>query len=463
MYRRGFVPLLVSLIVATSVLAGAARSSRQSATPIRLSPDSATDPIIRRCLADSLGVIPRFTDDEPYLAVDPANGDHLVAIWQTRSGAGSVVQWTRSTDGGARWSAPRAVPVNACAGGPIAGARRASDPWVSIGPRGSIHLSAIAFTPDTGDGADLVNALVTVASSDGGRTWQPPVVAALARPGATSHDNLAVTADPTRAGTLYATTTLAETPDARTYFGRLGFTRSTDGGRSWAPVRGITPSVNRERVGAPQIVVDPRSGRLLAIYHARVGGVARLGVRWSDDQGDSWSDEAVAAPHVRGERVSHPVTGADFALADDILSAVVSPRDGHLVIAYTDAHESGGRRTALSVVWSADGRRWSSPLVVSDSVDGSAWLPAVALRGSDAVITYYTARFGTASTDPVHMRVRWRRLVRAGSRYGAREGGILDEGPLAWPGDYQSLVATRQGFIAAFGRDHDIFAQRFAP
>jgi hypothetical protein len=453
----------IGSLLVIALLAGAVRTTRQPSAPVRLSVDAATDPVIRRCLAGANGTVARFTDDEPLVAVDPRDAEHLVAIWQTRSGSGAVIQWVRSIDGGRRWSPPRVVPINACAGGPVESAVRASDPWVTIGPDGRIYLSAIAWAPGPNDGPDLVSALVVVASADGGATWDPPVAAAIAPSTAISHDNLAITADPTRRGTIYAATTRAERPGEGAYFGRLGFTRSTDGGRTWEPIRPITPAVNRERIGAPQVVVDPRSGRLYAVYHARVGNAARLGVRWSDDQGESWTDEVVAAAHVRAASVVHPVTGAEFVLADDIVQAAVSPRDGHLVIAYADAHRSAGRVTGLSVVWSSDGVRWSPPIEVSDSAHGTAWLPAIALRPNDAVVTFYTARFAPSPRDSARMQVRWRRLARSAAGYEARDGGVLDEGELAWPGDYHALVVSRGAFVAAYGRDRDIFVRRFAP
>jgi len=44
-----------------------------------------------------------------------------------------------------------------------------------------------------------------------------------------------------------------------------------------------------------------------------------------------------------------------------------------------------------------------------------------------------------------------------------REGGDLDDGALAWPGDYQSLVVSRGTFVAAFELGRDIFVRRFVP
>jgi hypothetical protein len=182
----------------------------------------------------------------------------------------------------------------------VPNATRASDPWVAFGPDGRAYLSAIAWQPSPANGPDLVSALVVVASADGGLTWQQPVAAAVAPSSDISHDNLAITADPTRPRVVYAVTTRAESRQDGSYFGRLGFTRSSDGGKTWTPLRPVTGAVNGERIGAPQILVDARTGRLFAVYHRSLNRQGVIGVMTSDDRGDSWSKESVAAT-ARGE------------------------------------------------------------------------------------------------------------------------------------------------------------------
>src|SRR5688572_10487845 len=202
--------------------ATAGTAGSRSAAPVRLSVDAQSEAPVQHCLSNGQGNVARYNDNEAFVAADPRDADRLIAVWQTVSGRGSVIQWTRSTDGGKTWTPPRAAPINACAGGPVADATRASDPWVTFGPDGRAYMSAIAWTPDTANGPDLVSALIVVASPDGGATWDPPVAAAVAPSREIAHDNLAITADPTRALTLYAATTRAESRANESYFGRLG-------------------------------------------------------------------------------------------------------------------------------------------------------------------------------------------------------------------------------------------------
>ena len=445
------------VFVATLCLTwSSAQLTGQDQRPVRLSDDSSRDETVLRCLANPAGEIPQRTDTEPYAAVDPRDPNRVIAVWQTGSGAGSVIQWSRSTDGGRIWSSPRAAPINACADGPIDRAARASDPWATFGPDGRVYLSAIAWTPNPGDGPDLVSALVMVASPDRGDRWEPPVAIAVAPNPGVAHDNLALTTDPTRAGTVYAATTRAEQPDSVTYYGRLGFTRSSDGGGSWTPIRPISPAANRERIGAPQVVVDPGSGRIFAVYHRRTRGGSSVAVMVSDDRGESWSEEFVAARHIAGERPVSPITNDRFVLADDIVQAVVTPA-GQLVIAYSDARRSPGQRHDVSLVWSTDGRSWSPPLAVSDSGAETAWLPAVtSSTDSGIAVSYFAADFSKPETG---MRVMLQRLRPSSSGFTRFERIELDRPSFAWPGDYQSLVTTSRGALAVYGRDGDIYAR----
>src|SRR6185312_2583994 len=89
--------------------------------------------------------VQRGADVEPYLAVDPANPDRLLATWQQdrRTTGGAVgIAVAASSDGGATWH-PQRVPGGApCGAGRLTGA---SDPWLAIGPEGTAYLADLPF------------------------------------------------------------------------------------------------------------------------------------------------------------------------------------------------------------------------------------------------------------------------------------------------------------------------------
>src|SRR5262249_34782689 len=92
---------------------------------------------------------------EPYVAVNPTNPDHIVAVWMDHPFVADVASVT--FDGGLTWrNVP--IPVSQAEGGPFPGAGNA---WVSFAPNGDLYASSIS--------------VVVNKSTDGGLTWRQPI------------------------------------------------------------------------------------------------------------------------------------------------------------------------------------------------------------------------------------------------------------------------------------------------
>ena len=63
-------------------------------------------------------------------------------------GGSKGLSTARSTNGGATWSAVAPIPWSTCAGSTDAEATRATDPWVSFGPDGTAHQIALVLDPN---------------------------------------------------------------------------------------------------------------------------------------------------------------------------------------------------------------------------------------------------------------------------------------------------------------------------
>src|SRR4051812_44518531 len=104
---------------------------------------------------------------EPSVATNRWRPSQVVGAWQqdrwSNGGARGLVAGY-STDGG-RSFGEVAWPVSRCAGG--LNYERASDPWVSTGPDGTVYGSALSF-----DATTPRNAVVATTSYNGGRTWR---------------------------------------------------------------------------------------------------------------------------------------------------------------------------------------------------------------------------------------------------------------------------------------------------
>jgi hypothetical protein len=412
--------------------------------PVLISDHDRADPAVAGCLTNGNPALrPIFKDSEPSAAVDPRDRARIAAVWQTSDSAGSVIQFSLSRDGGASWAAPRSLPINACAGGPVPRTTRASDPWVSIGPEGRIYAAGIAFS--VGEGKDAVNALVVAVSDDDGRTWRaaPAAVA----PDSVFQDNVAVVADPSRPGTAYlATTRYHPSADGKDTFGPIGFTRTDDGGASWAPIRQITPDVAKGRISAPVIVVDPRSGALRAFYFRSAPGIALIGTIASTDGGVSWGAETRVAPVIRGAwQPPHPIDQKPFILAGDIVQAARDP-GGNWLVAYPTARSETDHRLEVAIVSSKDGVAWSRPVRVARRGLETTWLPALAADSTAIGVAYFGASFRRVTSGRAPISLHLARLKLTGTGLRVLSDSVLDRANLAWPGDYHALVATTAGF-----------------
>ena len=117
-----------------------------------------------------------FVDSEvePWVVVNPTDSDNIVAFWQqdrwSNGGCRGNVAGT-SFDGGDTWSIVPVPGITDCTGGPW---ERASDPWLSFSPDGTLHQMSLVFITDpppdrvAGFGP---NGMAVSKSEDGGLTW----------------------------------------------------------------------------------------------------------------------------------------------------------------------------------------------------------------------------------------------------------------------------------------------------
>jgi CubicO group peptidase (beta-lactamase class C family) len=260
--------------------------------PVRISnPPPPEDPAWK-CFGRPAPDLSEVVESEPHAASDPSDRRAIVAAWQAHTKSGRAILTSASGDGGASWSPPRALPINACASGPDPALPRTSDPFVAFGAGHRAYVAAIGWAPSPGDGPDPANALFVAASPDGGRTFDPIVTAVPSRAPYQTFDNVALAADPGRPGVLYLTSTLYEVPrlknarlgepvqltpqDSAARLGRGVVVLSKDGGRTWSDPLPVTPAVPGGRVSAPQVAVDPRSGR----WPSRTTGVTARRGAW---------------------------------------------------------------------------------------------------------------------------------------------------------------------------------------
>ncbi len=431
------------LLVAS--LAGAISAATYQGDVV-ISDPARLDPRVTACVEKPSEPMPPSRDAEVHAARSPRDMQHVVAAWQMLGGRSGVIQASTSADGGLHWSAPRALAITACAGGPPR-ARYASDSWVAVGPDGRAYVAAIGFSG--GDDSASFSALMVATSPDGGRTWEPAAPAAIAGV-SVQFDNVSIAANPHRAGHAYLATTryspLADSTGGRMMSGRIGFTKSVDGGATWSPLAIISPAIARGRVSAPQLVADGADGVLRVFYFRSEPGRTLFGYQESRDEGATWSDERLIAPSVPAKWELDSITRNSFILAGDILSVATDQKSGVLYVAYPDGRRDPDGRLGVSLVGSFDhGATWSAPVSVSPDSTETAWLPSVAIAPDGRVaVAYLTADFSRRAETVITAHVR--AMSVAGRRLVAGKDLVRARSPVAWPGDYHALLALRDGF-----------------
>ncbi|HZD58541.1 MAG TPA: sialidase family protein, partial [Anaerolineales bacterium] len=241
--------VVITILVTAGVLTASAASYMASA-PVPVS--AATSPFTG-CTADSgqVGTFSPDTEVEPWMEVNPADPDNIVASWQqdrwNNGGSRGLVAGV-STDGGANWTQVTVPDVSTCSGHPFY--NRASDPWHSFSTDGSLYLMSLSTSTGITSAGFPDSAMLVSKSEDGGLSWGDPIALIADNGPNILNDKNSITADPNDSDFAYAVWDRlvigaeAAPPvqvfgHAIGYHGPTWFARTTNGGDSWEPARKI--------------------------------------------------------------------------------------------------------------------------------------------------------------------------------------------------------------------------------
>jgi len=400
----------------------------------------------------SAGIAWIGSEVEPFLAINPANPNSIIGVWQQDRWSNGGARGTAgafSLDGGGTWTRTAAA-FSRCSGGTAANGgnfERATDPWVSFGPDGTAYQAALAFNNVTN--AD--NVIAVARSTDGGRTWSNPVT--LRRDGADAfNDKEAITADPTDARYVYVTWDRLSGNNGPTWFAR-----TTDGGTSWEAAREIyNPNANGQTINNI-VVVLPDGTLVLSFTEPPHPGNATTRVRMirSSDKGATWSAPITVATH-QGVGTVDPETGKRIR-DGSILGAIAAGKDGSLAIVWQDARFAGGAHDGVAFARSIDGGlTWTAPVRVNGSPGTPAFLPNVVIRDDGIIgVTYHDFRSNTPDPNTLPTDT-WLSTSADGGRTWSEHTVAprfdFAKAPLAggalFLGDYTGLAATGANFVA---------------
>lgn len=333
---------------------------------------------------------------EPWLAISPLTSDkgkpQLIGVWQqdrwSNGGAHGLVA-AFSRDGGKTWRR-RTLPFSKCAI-PHLKFKRASDPFVSIGPDGKAYAVALSLNVSKNGKQVALSAITAATSSDGGKTWKNFRVIQSDKGPKIINDKESVIADPNKPGVAYVVWDRV-TPISAPVF----FSKTTDGGRTWSKPRIIfRPGRGNQTVGN-QIIIDPRSGTMYNFFNWIKGATTKtpqffITVQKSQNGGKTWSRPRIIAPFNSVE-VTDPVTGKVIRGGGDALPEVaINQRTGDLFVVWQSAMFSGGKFDEIAISRSVDkGRTWSTPVRVNPALGRAAFTPMVRVNRNGVVgVSYY--------------------------------------------------------------------------
>jgi hypothetical protein len=405
---------------------------------------------------------------EPSVSINPANPSNIVAAWQqdrwSNGGSRGLVAGY-SFNGGTSWG-ETPLPFSQCARG--LDYERASDPWVSFGPDGTVYTNAIVF-----NGTNFRNGVAAATSSDGGQTWTNlvKVVEYTTNGSQFSTDKNSITAHPTRPGVAYSVwdTLISPTskPDdnphaavAAAYSGPAYFSKTTNGGRTWSAPQIIVPTAQHRQTIGNMVLVDPRNGgTLYDVFDLIVAPNSfsstpqainyNVAFVKSTDDGATWTAPTVIS-RIMTTYVYDPVTGAAIRTGDIIPAAAIDPTSGALYVVWQDSRFNGknghyGSYDEVAFSTSSNGgANWSAPLRVNTPSGKPAFTPSVRANTNGTIaVSYYDFRNLGVSRLPLPTD-HWITL--------SSDGGLTfgSEAHVAGPFDMLSAPNARGYFIGDY-------------
>jgi hypothetical protein len=450
------------------------------------------------------------TEIEPWIDSNPSDARNLITGWQqdrwSNGGArGLVAGYTK--DGGRTWKRVPIPKISLCTGGSY---QRASDPWVSIAPDGTAYFMSLATNEILSTFGR--NAMLVSRSTDSGASWSDPIVLKKDEPGQILNDKNSLTADPNDADFAYAVwdrfrdftippgsadegavkaqagagdgvpaarerarqlSELAKSgrqPTEVFFKGPAVFTRTTDGGDTWEPIKQIhDPGANAQTIN--NLVVVPPSGTVFDFFtEISPNGGTRIGFVRSFDKGATFGKPRYATPIATVFGSVTPDTDELVRDASILFDTAVDPANGNLYLVWQDVRFSGVDEVAFSMSTDGGGS-WSSPVRINKTprskniLRQQAIIPSIEVGpGGRLVATYYDYRFdrddGKESTDYWAVICDSSKLdCKKPSNWGlelrlTRDSFNLLHAPVArgyFLGDYMGLVDARSKVFPAFG------------
>jgi hypothetical protein len=232
------------------------------------------------------------------------------------------------------------------------------------------------------------------------------------------------------------------------------YSRTTDGGRTFSPARGLPTTIGSQIVVLPDGTLVDSDG---------------YGVFRSTDQGQTWGPR-ISFPRRNVWQVIDPNRHEYLRAGLGVGDIAVDPNNGTLYHIIEDAGFTAGQFDCIGLTWSTDGgSTWATPVAVNETptdipaLDQQAFIPTVQVAGDGTVgITYYDFRFNQVGPDlPTDYWFVPLTLDESGNITWGNELRLTDnsfnfeDAPVAtygrFVGDYQGRASVGNDMLNLFG------------
>lgn len=393
---------------------------------------------------------------EPSIAINPKNGNFLVAVWQQdriSNGAALEIGISYSKDGGQKWHNTK-VPFQICDGGIT---QRVGDSWLSYAADGSkVYLCVAMLNATQEPNTENQSGIAVTISEDNGASWSAPryLFSSQGFISDPTHqfanpDKSSITADPNDADNAIAV--WANFNPGTSAHGNAESSITRDGGKSWSRVKlvydpfpdlvntGLSNGIQNDNQASNNVVVIlPKRKRIntgrfsgdwlnfaVRVY-AKPGAtnaqytndtfpsqfsLTDIVVVRSQNRGKNWNPEAkIIVPSFVNNLIftggytydaeGNITGGVGTKMRDDqtLPSYNVNPHNGFLYVAYQTSEFRSDQLQQIGLVTSRDGGyTWSKSAKVSrtppSSTNPQAFEPFVAITKKGRVgILYFDFR-----------------------------------------------------------------------
>jgi hypothetical protein len=352
-----------------------------------------------------------------------SNGSTIVAATQVgrfNDGGASNIGWATSTDNGATWQ-HGFLPGTTVFATPVGQFDRVSDPSVSYDAAHKLWMiSSLAIS--SGSGTAVGAAVIVNTSSDGGLTWNPPVVVANANGGFFDKDW--IVCDDTSSSAYYGHCYIEW--DTTSSGNLVQMSTSSDGGATWSA--GQATQDNVSGLGG-QPLVQP-NGTVIVPFLSSNSSIAAF---TSTDGGTSWNSSVTIA-----SQTDHQVAG----IRTEPLPSAEIDGAGKAYVAWQDCRfENGCSANDIVISTSSDGATWSAPQRVPIDAVGSNvdhFIPGIAVdkatSGSSAhlALAFYYYPDASCTTANCQLEVGYLSSTDGGNTWSTETTLTSSAMNLAW-------------------------------